>query len=775
MVPDLGDADDTPTRSLDAAPGRSGSGIGPGQRIGPYLLKSALGAGGMGEVWLAEQQTPVRRPVALKLMQRQLLSPLSEAYFEVERQALARMDHPAIAKVFDAGRTSEGHPWFVMEWINGVPLNAWCRGQGAPLDVRLRLLMALARGVQHAHERGVLHRDLKPANVLVVEVDGQPQVKLIDFGIALGIGAGITSGSLESRSYEGAGSGAYMSPEQRSGAAQAVDPRSDVYALGMILLSLLLPEARLSALGEGIEDAQRLRLRIDARLRAGRGHAEPLLDAVPVPLLHVLRMALAPQQSERYGSAEAFADDLSRWLRGRPLLAVPVSRRYRIGCFVRRNALAVGASAGIVLALLAGLGIALYGLQRAEREAQGSRAMAEFLSSVLTSVDPEHAANLDRSLLKRILDQAYERAERELAQRPEVLADVLGTIGNTYTSFGEIERGLEASRRALALSRAVQGDAHPSSLRLVRRVADGLAAQGSPAEAEQLTRAALQHAPAALAEQPREWSDLQLSLAWALRDLGRYDEALIEATAARERLQAIGPQEDPDPLTAGYVVSVVLSDLGRLDEAEQVLRPLLAARQARDGEDHPRTLRLSNSLGVLLLQQRRYADAEPVLRQTLQGLERSNGPDHLGTLGAVSNLAGALRQQGKLEESGAYYQRAYTSFVRTLGEGHPRSIMSRANLGNFELDSGDAEAALASHLHARALATEHMGAEHPFISETYLGAGKALAALGRIDEARAALEHALALRRAQHAPGHRLIVAVETELAALNASSSSAE
>jgi non-specific serine/threonine protein kinase/serine/threonine-protein kinase len=201
MVPDLGDADDTPTRSLDAAPGRSGSGIGPGQRIGPYLLKSALGAGGMGEVWLAEQQTPVRRPVALKLMQRQLLSPLSEAYFEVERQALARMDHPAIAKVFDAGRTSEGHPWFVMEWINGVPLNAWCRGQGAPLDVRLRLLMALARGVQHAHERGVLHRDLKPANVLVVEVDGQPQVKLIDFGIALGIGAGITSGSLESRSY----------------------------------------------------------------------------------------------------------------------------------------------------------------------------------------------------------------------------------------------------------------------------------------------------------------------------------------------------------------------------------------------------------------------------------------------------------------------------------------------------------------------------------------------------------------------------------------------
>lgn len=759
------DHDDTPTLALKSVgPVAPGTGAQPGLRIGAYALTRALGAGGMGEVWLAEQLQPVRRPVALKLMQRQLLNPLSEAYFEVERQALARMDHPAIAKVFDAGRTPEGHPWLVMEWIDGEPLLDWCRERQPDLPSRLRLLAALARGVQHAHARGVLHRDLKPGNVLVVQVDGQAQPKLIDFGIALGLDAGPTA-SVVTHSYEAAGSGAFMSPEQRAGAAEAIDPRADVYALGMILLCLLLPGARLSALGDDSGDAQRLRARFDAALATGRGRSEPLLSALPRPLLQLLRCALAPQQVERYGSAEALAIDLDRYLQRRPLAVMGESRRYRLGLFLRRNALATTALAGIVLALAAGLSFALYGLREARSEAERARLMSGFMTDVLTGVDPQYADRLDRTLLNRILDDAAERAGRQLETRPEALAEVLGVVGSTYANLGDHARGLPLLRQAHALAASRLADSHPVRLRLVSRLADALAITGEAKEAEALLRPALAAVGAIDPRYPLAQPDLRLSLAWALRDQGRLEEALAEARAARAELAALPtPDGDPDPLTAGYVEQVVLSDLGRAEEAERILRPLLQAHIATFGEAHARTLRLGNSLGVLLLQQRRFAEAEPVLRQNLAASEQVYGASHIATLNPISNLAGALRQQGKVEESGPYYQRAYDGFVAAFGETHPRAIQTLANLGNYQLSAGDAQGSLQSHLRARELSNGVFAAEHPSIEETHLGAGKAYAALGQWAEALVELERALQLRQARLPPEHPGIADVQAEL-----------
>lgn len=759
------DHEDVPTVALTtAAPLAPGTGAQPGLRIGAYALTRALGAGGMGEVWLAEQLQPVRRPVALKLMQRQLLNPLSEAYFEVERQALARMDHPAIAKVFDAGRTPEGHPWLVMEWIDGKPLLDWYRERQPDLPSRLRLLATLARGVQHAHARGVLHRDLKPGNVLVVQVDGQPQPKLIDFGIALGLDAGPTA-SVATHSYEAAGSGAFMSPEQRAGAAEAIDPRADVYALGMILLCLLLPGARLSALGDDSGDARRLRLRIDAALATGRGRSEPLLAALPRPLLQVLRCALAPQQVERYGSAEALAIDLDRYLQRRPLAVMGESRRYRLGLFLRRNALAASAVAGIVLALAAGLSFALYGLREARSEAERARHMSGFMSDVLTGVDPQFADRLDRTLLNRILDDAAERAGRQLETRPEALAEVLGVVGSTYANLGDHVRGLPLLRQGHALAASHLADSHPVRLRLVSRFADALAITGEAKEAETLLRPALAAAGGFDPRYALAAPDLRLSLAWALRDQGRFDEALAEVRTARAELAALPtPDGDPDPLTAGYVEQVVLSDMGRAEEAEAILRPLLQAHVAAYGEAHARTLRLSNSLGVLLLQQRRFAEAEPVLRQTLEGSEQTYGPEHLATLNPVNNLAGALRQQGKVEESGPYYRRAYAGFVAGFSETHPNAIRALTNLGNYHLSAGDAETSLQNHLRARELSRGVFSAEHPVLEETHFGAGKAHAALGQWAEALVELERALQLRQARLPPEHPGIADVQAEL-----------
>jgi non-specific serine/threonine protein kinase/serine/threonine-protein kinase len=757
--------EDAPTQALGrSTPVAAGAELQPGLRIGPYQLTRSLGAGGMGEVWLAEQLQPVRRPVALKLMQRQLLNPLAEAYFEVERQALARMDHPAIAKVYDAGRTPDGHPWLVMEWIDGQRLLSWCREHRPDLPTRLRLLSALARGVQHAHARGVLHRDLKPGNVLVVQVDGRPQPKLIDFGIALGLDAGPTSPG-DTHTYEAAGSGAFMSPEQRAGVPEAIDPRSDVYALGMILLCLLLPEARLSALGEDSDDATQLRRRIDAALATGRGRREPLLSALSRPLLQVLRCALAPRQAERYASAEALALDLDRFLDRRPLAAMGNGRLYRLGLFLRRNALASGALAAIVLALAAGLSFALYGLSEARSEAERARHMSGFMGDVLTGVDPQYAQGLDRTLLRRILEDAAERADRQLGARPDVLAEVLGVLGSTFANAGDHDRGIELLRRGRDVSVSALAPSHPVRLRLARRLGDVLALTGEAREAEVLLREALAGLRETDESYPLAGPDLRLTLAWALRDQGRFEDALAETRAARAELALLPTDpDDPDPLTAAYVEQVVLSDMGRAKDAEDLLRPMLDAHIASFGENHARTLRLSNSLGVLLLQQRRFAEAEPVLRQTLAASEQVYGADHLMVLNAVSNLAGALRQQGKVEESGPHYRRAYAGFVEAFGETHPNAIRALANLGNYQLSAGGATASLQSHLRARELAGAVFQAGHPVIEETHFGAGKAHAALGQWAEALVELERALQLRQARLPPEHPGIADVQVEL-----------
>lgn len=755
------DGDDAPTRLLGPAPITAAVGSEPlaGQRIGDYVLQRRLGAGGMGEVWLAEQQQPVRRPVALKLMRRQILNPLSEAYFEVERQALARMDHPAIARIYDAGRSAEGHPWFAMEYVDGQPLDSWCRAQAPSLRQRVELLVALARGVEHAHQRGVLHRDLKPSNVLVQVVDGQPRPRLIDFGIALGFGA--QGGLGETHSYEAAGSGVYMSPEQRAGDASAVDPRADVYALGMIALCLLLPQSRLSALGEDLEQAQRL----SQRLERARGHAgDAALSTLPVPLLWVLSRALSPAQADRYASAEAFAADLERWLALRPVQAAPASRRYRLRCFLRRNAIAVAATGAVVLALVAGLSATAWGLHQARLEGERARAMADFMADVLTGADPDRARDLDRSLLRLILGEAAARAEGELSQRPEVLAQIESVIGSTYNSLGETDEALAFIRRAHERVLASLGPNHRDSLRVAQRLSDALVAKGEFEEAEQIAAEALPRALARLDPDDALIADLRLTLSWAIRDQGRYAEALPLAEAAVAQLARRPRADDPDPLGARFIEAILLADLERFEAAEAGLRNLLSERSAINGADHPRTLRIYNSLAVILLQQRRYTEAEPLLRTALPLSEASFGPDHASTLGMVTNLAGALRQQGKVDESGPFYLRAAESHRRVFGEDHPRTLASRNNLGNYLLDSGDAEAALSEYRAGLERALPVLGEDHPISSELVFGIGKALVALGDREQGRAELERALAIKHRIYGESHRTIDNVRREL-----------
>lgn len=356
------------------------------EEIGPYRLEKILGEGGMGRVYLAEQSTPVRRRVALKLTRRGLDSADAVARFRAERQALAVLEHPNIARVFDAGSTENGRPWFAMEYIDGVPINRWAASQALTMRQRIELLLPICEAVQHAHAKGLVHRDLKPSNILVVDNGGVGRPMVIDFGIARIADLSLDERTQATRFGELVGTPEYMSPEQASLGEIDIDTRSDIYSLGLVLYELLVGElpvtgAQLRQLGfqamcEAIRDgdtprpSQAIPRAADSATLTWRSRLKGDLDSV-------LLKALAKDRDQRYGTATAFAEDLRRYLANEPVLAQPPSLRYRAGKFVRRNRTLVGASSIVALALVAATAISAVGLIQARQAEERAQLAAE--------------------------------------------------------------------------------------------------------------------------------------------------------------------------------------------------------------------------------------------------------------------------------------------------------------------------------------------------------------------------------------------------------------
>jgi len=758
------DPDPDRTALDDARPERPAAGetLGPGDRLGPYRIERQVGEGGMGTVLRAEQLEPVRRPVALKLIRRQLLGSLAEAYFEVERQALAEMDHPAIAKVFDAGRTPEGYPWFAMEWIDGATLDAWCEQSHPSREARLRVFAALARGVHHAHQRGIIHRDLKPSNVLVASVDGQPHPKIIDFGVAISIGRGENAHTAPS--YDRAGTGPYMSPEQTGNDHRGIDTRSDVYALGVILLWLMLPSGAFNRLAAERSTRAELHDWLIGSLRGGVD--EPALAQIPPELRWIIAHATEVDRDARYPSAQALAEDLERYRDGYAVAAVPTTRAYRMRKFARRHRGALVASAAVALALVAGLFAALYGLDRAEREALKARKVADVLADVLGGVDPDRARDLDKTLLRLVLDEAAGKARNELASQPDVLLEIEDVIGQSYAGLADTERALAFAKSAYERAQA-NGAPADQRARIGRHYVDALVDSGEAEEAATLGDRVVGDARKELGPDAIDTRIAEVGLGWALRERGRFKEAeVLTGGAATSLARQLGP-EDEKGRNARYYHAVLLTDLGRFDEGQRELDTLIAASTRIDGIAHPKTLRLRNSLAVLFLEAKRYADAERVLKDALPDYEKTYGADHSATIATIGNLGGALRQGGKVEESGPYYRRAADGFAAKLGDDHPRAIMTRHNYGNYLLDAGDAQASLDTQKAVYARAVKTFGGEHPVTAEILEGWGKAATALGQWDEAQARLDESLAMKTNIYGADHHALDATKEALAAL--------
>ena len=713
-----------------------------GTRIGPYLLVDALGEGGMGEVFLAEQAEPIRRRVALKLVRRQIVDALSLAYFEIERLALARMEHPAIARVYDAGRTAEGFPYFAMEYVEGVTLGRWHEREHPALATTLRVYVALVRGVEHAHQRGIVHRDLKPDNVLVTVVDGLAQPKLIDFGIAIGVDDAGGTGTVNR-----AGSIDYMSPEQFASEHAAIDARSDVYSLGMILLGLVVPTLRVR--GQPTERPTELHARLRASL-AGSGDRD--LAGVPGELRHVLARALAPDREQRYESAGALADDVQRFMQNRPLHAVPHSRRYMLRKFVARNRASVALAGGIVLAVLAGLGATLWSLHQAEREAERARATSAFLSTILSSVDPAVARDLDKTLLRKVLDEAARRAERELRSQPEVRADIEGAIIGSYLGLGDAQVALTRAEAAHAWASGAFGIDAPATLRLAGLHADALTTDGKLAEAERLLRERIAAASRTLGDDAETTLRLHHQLGIVLRDLGHADEAIPEFERSVRGLRALLGADATPTANAEFALSIALADKDRFDEAIAMLSDVIARQGALKGADHPDVLTMRNSLAVFHMQSRRYADGERVLGALIAPYAAQYGEDNVNTLMVHGNLGGALRQQGKIAEAGPHYLRAMEGNRKLFGTDHPRSLMTLHNYGNWLLDAGQVTEADAVQTEALATSERVFKEPHPTRAEILTSLGKVRTHEARYDEAEKLLLESVALKTTLRGP-----------------------
>jgi tetratricopeptide (TPR) repeat protein len=748
----------------------AGDGVPRGTRIGPFVVEDLLGRGGMGEVYRAMQLEPFVRTVALKLIRDRRMGSRETALFEVERQVLAQMSHPAIAHVYDAGATADGQPWFAMEYVEGLPLTHWCNRRRLGLRERLALFVRVCRGVQHAHQKGVIHRDLKPGNILVTEVDGQPQPKIIDFGIAA---AAVRC--LATESGERMGTPEYMSPEQAGEGPLDIDTRSDVYALGIVLHELLVgrrPDgssesgARTPEAAVWLPSAALARTDRVERDRLAALHGEPvarLLQALRSELDWVVAKATRRDRNDRYDSAALLADDVERFLSLRPVGAVPVSRAYTIGRFIRRHRLGIAAATGVAFALVAGLAASLYGfwqadqqrriaeqrsaelarvsafqqsmledvdlaamgarladslrgqyrraLGRSESDAERRAALLAAFDGALAATSPTEAAR--RLIGEDVLSRARTAIARDFADQSVLAGDLEQSLGELYEALGLFEDARAVFEPLAAAREASLGAGDPRTLQARMGLGFALNRLGQTREAEAMLRATLDAADRAGSMGSSAAIGAAHVLALNLGDQGRPAEAVPLLLDALERSVRLHGIDGDETLTVRTTLGIVRIRLGEREAALKEFAAVAAARRARLGAEHPDTLSaIANHAGALGTTGR-YDEALALQREVWDTNRRVRGAEHPVTLGDGSNLGSTLMQLGRVEEAADILRGVLEARRRVLGEDHPQTLRTGLNLASTlaRLDAVEEAIELQSDVFARRART--LGDEHP--------------------------------------------------------------
>jgi serine/threonine-protein kinase len=781
-----------------------------GMRIGPYRVVREAGHGGMGAVYLAERDDDqYRKQVALKLVRPGLAldDHLIRRFLE-ERQILASLDHPHIARLLEGGVTPDGLPWFAMEYVEGTPLDRYADERQLSISQRLALFLTVCDAVQYAHRNLVVHRDLKPANILVT---AEGQVKLLDFGIAKLAGESSVAGADASAAARRLSVGVrpmtleYASPEQIRG--EAVTVASDVYSLGVLLYELLAGQRPYRPAGHQRLELERAILEGEISppsLAAGdetRRHLRGDLDSI------VLK-ALNKEPSRRYPSADALGEDIRRHLACLPVTARPNTWTYRAGKFIRRRRLGVLAATAVLITLLGGLASTAWQARVAAREASKEREVRNFLVGLFRVSDPMESRGRDVSA-RELLDRGARQVDVGLAGQPEVQSELLGVLGEINGQLGLYGRADTLLERSVRLSRALRGE---SSAQLADRLvewADVRIEQGIYHSADSLLRQALairrrQFGPEdtsvastlralgsverrlgnfepanalyreALAIHSRWHGGDELAVAMDLESLGELldetgdlagaDSALRAAVGIRRRL--LDPTH-PVLMRSLHLLAVNGVSRGEYREAERLEREVLAVEQQTYPDGHPWVAYALHGLALTVEAQGRFDEAESLYVRALEIRRRFLPSDHTETVSTVNNLALVRYRTGDLAGAEAGLREALASWQRTLGDGHINTMTALNNLGAVLSDEGRYNEAEPLLRQALALRRSNLGDSNTDVASTLRNLGILLHRTGRDGESERVLTEALAIDRRVLPRGHPRIAEVETALGEL--------
>jgi len=781
-----------PSGALIAVSGASSEGDrheAPPERIGSYRILGELGKGGMGVVYLAEQDRPIQRRVALKLIKRGMDTEKVIRRFESERQALALMSHVNIARVYDAGATADGRPYFVMEYVEGVFLTDYSDSRCLGIQDRIKLFIQVCEGVQHAHQKGIAHRDIKPSNVLVLDQDGQAVPKVIDFGIAKATAERLAGETLGTEAGQILGTPEFMSPEQADPTCQDVDTRTDVYSLGVLLYVLLvgvlpfesekwteeelrrairedsppLPSRRLSSLEErsaGISAGRRLDPR--GLVRRLRGDLD-----------WIVLKALEKQRGRRYSSPADFAADLQRHLRNEPVLAGPPSRVYRLKKFVRRHRIGVTAASLVVLALVVGITGTTLGMVRAlraesaakaaraqanqqaenaKREADLAHKVTEFLTNLFQVPDPSEAKGSNITA-REVLDRGASKIARELDTQPSVRSRLMGTMGRVYRNLGLYEEARPLLEEALSIqqSLAPTGDldvavALDNWASLLKEIGKFQEAKGFYEQALTIRRRIL----------PAESALVSTSLnniGVCDYETGRNEEArqvLGESLKIREKTL---PADHLDLATSRMNLGLALSNSTDDGDRERARSLLLAAKRILEVKtpDSPDLAQVLDNLGAMYAEGADLEQAEPLMRAALQIRERVYRPNHPDIAISLVNLANLLLEQKDYEEARLRYERAIRIWEGAKVAEHQYVADAKNNLASLFIATGRHKEGRQRHRDAIEILTKAYGPSDPSIAELLEGFAGYLEHAGLHREAEEAISHARQIRNHQPA------------------------